>query len=97
LSSEDLKIFDTKIIPFREGKILTVTELPNTIIRYKFNNFEKNFSQLNIQNINMINSNNDYILSQPKILTSLEERFSKVDCFNSNFQSNYRVNYYLFQ
>ncbi len=31
ISNEDLKIFETKIIPFREGKKLSVTELPSNM------------------------------------------------------------------
>ena len=88
-----MKMFETKIIPFREGKILTVTELPGNIIRYKFNNTEKNIFQLNLQNLNIINSNNDYLGSQPKLLVNLDEKFSRVDCFDTNFQSNYHVSY----
>lgn len=91
LSNEDLRIFDTKIIPYREGKILTVTELPKIIIRYKFNNFEKNFFQLNTQNLKILNSNNDNNETKNKLLLNLEERFSKVDYFDTNFQSNYQV------
>lgn len=80
-----MKIFETKIIPLREGKKLNVTEFPSTIIRYKFNNYEKNIFTMNI------NPNIDQIESQSKLLVNLEERFSKVGCFDTNFQSNYQV------
>jgi len=92
ISNEDLKIFETKIIPFREGKKLSVTELPSNIIRYKFNNLDKNLIQLNSENLN-----NDHQGCQSKLLYNLEERFYKVDCFDTNYQSNYKVLYiYIF-
>jgi len=93
LTAEDLKIFETKILPYREGKILTVTESPEIIVRYKFNNYERTtlFSNLNSQNSKCLNSPSPFGVEQPKILLSLEEKYSNLNYFDSNFQSNYPV------
>ncbi len=47
-------------------------------------------------NLMIINSNNEHLGSQPKLLVNLEERFSKVDCFDTNFQSNFQVHFFKF-
>lgn len=88
-----MKIFETKILPHREGKLLTVTESPQIIVRYKFNNYERNtlFSNLNSQNSKYVNSPSPFAVEQPKILLSLEAKYSNLNCFDSNFQTNYPV------
>lgn len=92
MSTEDIRIFETKIIPFREGKKLTVTELPERILRYKFNNYESKNSlfQLN-NNFKIIYPNIEIMGMQPNMIMNLDEKFSNIDCFDSNFLSNYPV------
>lgn len=70
-----MKFFDTKIFPFNKSKIFNVTELPESIIRYKFQDINNNsrISSLfsNQENFKVIN--NESINNSPMKLNTLKD------------------------